>query len=140
MEEKERKELIHKITNADNDPKNARVAMTVFINKADDEEAKLFLKYLDHGDPAVKKIARSILGQKAIVEACDPLILEFLAVVNNLTFMPDEEYKENYYYVNLSEILETIFNIVKTNPYQNDAFYSRLVEIFKKTKNEDLRF
>lgn len=140
MEEKEIKELIQKITNADNDPKGARVAMTVFINKADDEEAKLFLKYLDHGDPAVKKVARSILGQKAVIEACNPLILEFLEVVKNLTFMPDEEYKENFYYANLSEILETIFNIVKNTSYENDAFYSRLVEIFKKTKNEDLRF
>lgn len=140
MEEKEIKELIHKITNADNDPKGARVAMTVFVNKANEEEAKIFLKYLDHGDPAVKKIARSILGQKAVMDACEPLILEFLSIVKNLTFMPDEEYKENYYYANLSEILETIFNIVKTKQYQNNAFYARLVDIFKKTKNEDLRF
>jgi hypothetical protein len=140
MEEKEKKELLQKILNVDNDPKMARVATTVFINKATKEEAKYFLGYLDHHDPAVKKIARSILGQKAVGEACDILIDEFTQTVEKLTFMPDAEYKENTYYQNLIEILETIFNIAKTENLENEPFFNRIDDVFKKTKNEDLRF
>ncbi len=44
MEEKEKKELLTKILNVDSDPKMARVASTVFINKSDKEEAAVFLQ------------------------------------------------------------------------------------------------
>lgn len=140
MEEKEKKELITKILNADNDPKMSRVAVTVFINKATQEEARYFLDYLNHPSPAVKKIARSIVGQKTIVEALKPLLREFYNVVGPLNFMPGEEYKESHYYPNLIEILETIFNICKEKCISDIEFYTKIVQIFKNTRNEDLRF
>jgi hypothetical protein len=140
MEEKEKKELITKILNVDNDPKMSRVAVTVFINKATQEEARYFLDYLNHHSPAVKKIARSIVGQKTIVEALKPLFREFYNVVGSLNFMPDEEYKESHYYPNLIEILETIFNICREKCISDKDFYTRVVQIFKNTRNEDLRF
>jgi hypothetical protein len=140
MEEKEKKELIAKILNADNDPKISRVAVTVFINKATPEEARYFLDFLHHHHPAVKKIARFIVGQKSIVEALKPLLQEFYNVVGTLNFMPDEEYKESHYYPNLIEILETIFNICREKWIQDKDFYTKVVQIFKNTRNEDLRF
>jgi hypothetical protein len=140
MEEKEKKELITKILNADNDPRMSRVAVTVFINKATQEEARYFLDYLNHHSPAVKKIARSIVGQKTILEALKPLLREFYNVVGPLNFMPGEEYKESHYYPNLIEILETIFNICKEKCTSDIEFYTKIVQIFKNTRNEDLRF
>jgi hypothetical protein len=140
MEEKEKKELIAKILNADNDPKISRVAVTVFINKATPQEAGYFLDFLHHHHPAVKKIARFIVGQKSIVEALKPLLQEFYNVVGTLNFMPDEEYKESHYYPNLIEILETIFNICRKKCIQDKDFYTKVVQIFKNTRNEDLRF
>jgi len=140
MEEKEKKELIAKILNVDNDPKMSRVAVTVFINKATQEEAGYFLDFLHHHQPAVKKIARFIVGQKSIVEALEPLLQEFYNVVGTLDFMPDDEYKEAHYYPNLSEILETIFNICKEKCIPDKDFYTKMVQIFKNTRNEDLRF
>ncbi len=140
MDEKEKKELVAKILSVDNDPKMARVAATVFINKASKEEAAVFLGYLDHTNPSVKKIVRSVVGQMGLVEACDILIKEFRTIVGNLTFMPDAEYKETNYYNNIIEILETIFTIAKSEKLENVPFFNRLDEIFKKTKNEDLRF
>jgi hypothetical protein len=140
MEEKEKQELLHKILSVDNDPKMARVATTVFVNKASKEEAKYFLSYLEHTNPAVKKIARSILGQKGVLEACEILINEFTTTVEKLTFMPDAEYQESTYYQNLIEMLETIFTIAKNETLENELFLNRIDDIFKKTKNEDLRF
>ncbi|MCP5050208.1 MAG: hypothetical protein GY940_23785 [bacterium] len=140
MEEKEKKELLKKIMNVENDPKMARVASTVFINKSSKEEAAVFLEYLENSNPAVKKIARSIVGQKGLVEACDILIKEYTSAVENLTFMPDEDTKESHYYSNLIEMLETIFAIAKNEKVEDEVFFNRIDEIFKKTKNEDLRF
>lgn len=140
MEEKEKKELIAKILNVDRDPRISRVAVTVFINKATPEEARYFLDYLHHHNPAVKKIARSIVGQKRIVEALKPLLREFYHVVGPLHFMPEEEYKESHYYPNLIEILETIFNIYKEKSISDEDFYTKVLQIFKNTRNEDLRF
>jgi hypothetical protein len=54
--------------------------------------------------------------------------------------MPDEEYKESHYYPNLIEILETIFNICKEKCISDNDFCTRVVQIFKNTRNEDLRF
>ena len=140
MDSKEIKELIDKILNVDGDPKGSRVAATVFINKASKEEARVFLDYLDHTNPSIKKIARQILGQKGITEAIDKLLAEFYGVVGDLTFMPDEEYKEKHYYTNIIEILETIFAIVKSQDIKNEELFKKIDEIFKRTKNEDLRF
>lgn len=140
MEEKERKKLIAKILNVDTDPRMSRVAVTVFINKATPEEAMYFLDFLNHHSPAVKKIARYIVGQQSIVEALKPLLREFYNVVGPLNFMPDEEYKEAHYYPNLIEILETIFNICKEKSISDHEFYTKVVQIFKNTRNEDLRF
>jgi len=140
MEEKEKKELIAKILNVNSDPRNSRVAVTVFINKATPEEAGYFLDLLQHHHPAVKKIARFIVGQKSLVKALEPLLREFYNVVGTLNFMPDEEYKESHYYPNLIEILETIFNICKEKSIQDKDFYTKVVQIFKNTRNEDLRF
>ncbi len=140
MDEKERKELIDKILNVDNDPKMARVATTVFINKATEAEARFFVDYLDHSNPAVKKLVRNILSQKAIPEAVDKLVEEFFESVGSLTFMPDAEYQEASYYSNLVEMLETIFAISKSGEFKNDKFFQRIDDIFKRTKSEDLRF
>ena len=140
MDAKEKKELVDKMLSVDSDPKGSRVATTVFLNKATPEEAAYFLDYLDHHNSAIKKIARYVVGQKALSEALDPLIQQFYNVVGSLNFMPDEEYKESHYYPNLIEILETVFSICKARCIKNDEFYTRLVQIFKKTKNEDLRF
>lgn len=140
MEEKEKKELINKILNVDNDLKNARVATTVFVNKATKEEAAHFLGYLEHSSPAIKKMARSIVGHMGVAEAFPMLIKEFYTTVDSMTFIPDAEYKESYFYTNLIELLETVFNLVKVEKISDDAFYKRIEEIFKKTKNEDLRF
>jgi len=140
MDNKEIKELIDKMLGVDSDPKGSRVATTVFLNKATKEEAKQLLTYLSHNNPAIKKIARNIVGQKGLTDALEPLIQEFYSVVGSLNFMPDEEYKESHYYPNLIEILETIFSICKAECPKADDFYIRLEQIFKKTKNEDLRF
>lgn len=140
MEEKEKKELINKILGVDNDLKVARVASTVFMNKATKEEAAYFLGYLDHNSPAVKKIVRSILGQMGVTQAFPLLIGEFYTAVKTLTFMPDAEYKEAYFYTNLIEILETLFNLVRLEKLADESFYNRVSEIFKRTKSEDLRF
>lgn len=140
MDEKEKKELLHKILDVDNDPKGSRVAVTVFTNKATREEGLVFMDYLDHHNPAVKKAARQILGHLGIVDAVDPLIKEFFTIIGSLTFMPDEEYKESHYFANIVEILETVFNIIKSEELKNDDFFAKLDEIFKRTKSEDLRF
>ncbi|UCH96199.1 MAG: hypothetical protein JSV88_04900 [Candidatus Aminicenantes bacterium] len=140
MDKKEQKELRDKILNVDMEPKRSRVATTVFINKSSKEEARVFLDYLDHSSTAVKKMARYILGQKGIVEAVDKLIAEFYNIVDSLTFMPDAEYKEKHYYTNLIEILETLFAIIKSENLKNEELFSKIVEIFKRTKSEDLRF
>jgi len=75
-----------------------------------------------------------------LLEAFDRLVHEFEGAVGSLSFLPDYEMKESSYYPNLIEILETIFNIVKSEKVKNDAFFLKIDQIFKKTKNEDLRF
>lgn len=140
MDEKEKKELLSKILNVDADPKGARVAATVFINKANREEGNILVDYLDHHVPTVKKVVRNILGQMGIEAAVEPLIREFGEIIGSLTFLPDEEYKETHYYGNIIDILETLFNILKMRGIRNDAFFNRIDEVFKRTKNEDLRF
>lgn len=129
-----------KILKVDDDPKGSRVATTVFINKATKEDAVVFLDYLDHSSPGVKKMARHIVGQKGLTEAIDKLLEEFYGIVGNLTFMPDEEYKEKHFYVNIIEILETIFAIVNLEKVKNEELFKKIDEIFKRTRNEDLRF
>lgn len=140
MDAKEKKELIDKILGVDNDAKSARVAATVFINKALPEDAKFFIDYLDHHSPAVKKVVRHVLGQVGVVEACDSLVKEFDEVVGKMTFLPDAELKEQEFYLNLIDILETIFAIMRNGGCGSPEFIDRLDTVFKKTKNEDLRF
>lgn len=141
MDDKEKRELIDKILGVDSDAKSARVSATVFINKALPEDAKYFIDYLDHHNPAVKKIVRHVLGHVGVVEACPPLIKEFDEVVEKMTFMPDAEYKEQDFYLNLVDILETVFAIMRSGgDCGGSDFINRLDAIFKKTKNEDLRF
>jgi HEAT repeat protein len=140
MDDKERRELIDKIMSVDSDAKVARVASTVFMNKGTKEEAKYFLDYLDHYNPNIRRLARSIVGQMGLTEACEILINEFNDAVGSLTFMPDVELKESDYYPNLIEILETVFSILKAEGCKNDEFLKSIEMIFKRTKNEDLRF
>jgi len=89
---------------------------------------------------SVKKMARSIVGNMGVGEAFPLLIKEFYGTVESMTFIPEAEYKESYFYTNLIEILETIFNLARNETLTDNVFYQRIVDIFKKTKNEDLRF
>lgn len=140
MNEQERNAIIKKILDVDKDPKASRVAASVFINGCTEEEAKFFLQYLDHDNKEVVKVARKILGQMGVKGAVDPLIAEFLQSIGNLTFMPDAEYKENNFYINLIEILESVYPIMLKHKIKNDELLKHLDGIFKKTGNEDLRF
>ena len=140
MDEKENRSLINRILTASRDLKGARVATSIFINKASIEEAKFFVEYMDSEDSVVRKLARFIIGQKGVVEALPKLLTMFEKEVNGITFLPEEEYKESIKYPNIIDILETIFSIVKENNIKDENLLNRSFEIFKRTKNEDLRF
>ncbi len=140
MDEKEKKELIDKILSVEKDSKLARVSATVFINKATKEEGKFFLDYLSHHNSNLKKLARSIVSQLGVAEAFELLIQEFESVVASLTFYPDSELADSNYYANLIEIMETIFTVARVENLKNDKFLARIDDLFKRTKNEDIRF
>jgi len=140
MDEKEKNILINKILNASKDLKSARVAASIFINKSTDDEAKFFIDYLDSEDNHVRKLVRYIIGQKGIIDALPQLMALLNKEIQNLTFIPEEEYKESAFYPNIIDILESIFSIVKENNIKDDELLNKLFEIFKRTKNEDLRF
>lgn len=140
MDEKEKKELIDKILSVEKDSKLARVSATVFINKATKEEGKFFLDYLSHHSSNLKKLARSIVSQLGVAEAFELLIQEFESVVASLTFYPDSELADSNYYANLIEIMETIFTVARVENLKNDKFLARIDDLFKRTKNEDIRF
>ncbi len=140
MNEQERKALVSKILDVEKDPKASRAAASVFINGCTEQEATVFLQYLNHENREVVKIVRKILGQMGVKEAIEPLTEEFLNSIGALTFLPDAEYKENNFYINLIEILESIYPIMLKHEIKNDELLKHLDEIFKKTGNEDLRF
>ena len=140
MNEKERKELIEKILSVDRDVKSSKVASTIFIKRATKQEALFFMDYLNNSDTLIKKIARQIIGQKGITEALEQLTTEFYEITDGMTFLPDEEIEENVFFANLIELIETIFLIYRSEDLKNDILLSKIDEIFKRTKNEDLRF
>jgi len=140
MNEKDRKVLIEKILNVDNDAKGSRVAATIFIKKSTKQEASFFIDYLESSDILIRKVARQIVGQKGITEALEQLTNEFYNITDNMTFLPDEDIEENEFFANLIELMESIFLICKSENIKNDILLTKIDEIFKRTKSEDLRF
>lgn len=140
MDEKEKNILYNRILAVSSDPKAARIATKMLINQGKPEDGRKFLDYLDSSDPAVRKISRNILGQMGCLEAMNPLLESLSQSIGDLTFLPDEEYKESHFFTNIIEILESLYGIVRINGIQNEDLRIRLLDIFKKTKNEDLRF
>ncbi len=140
MEEKDKRALINKILNVNKDAKGSRIATTIFIKKATKQEAMLFIDYLDSTDILLKKIARQIIGQKGISEAIEKLVRDFYEITDGITFLPDEEIQDKTFFPNLIELIETIFLIYKAEEKKDGTLLSKIDEIFKKTKNEDLRF
>jgi len=140
MDEKEKKELIDKILSVEKDSKSARVSSTVFINKASKEEAAYFLNYLGHHNPALKKLARSIVSQVGVPEAFDMLQVEFNNLIETINYWPDPTTDETNFYPTIIELLETIFTLAKTTNIKSDKCCGKMEEIFRKSRSEDLRF
>jgi hypothetical protein len=142
MDKQEKIDLINKIFDVKNNPKTARLSLSRFVQRADSKDGEQFLEYLKSKDDIKKKIARNIVGQLSVTDALEILIPEFLESTESLTFLPDLEYKERMFYKNLVEILESIFLIIANEKEKADhsSFLFKLEEIFKKTKNDDLRF
>jgi len=140
MDEHEKKTFIEKILNVAKDAKASRVATKIFINRATREEALFFIDYLESSDILIRKVARQIIGQMGLTEALDKLIGEFYQITEGMTFLPDEEIKDNLFFINLSELLETIFLIYKSQTHKNEELLKKIDEIFIRTKSEDLRF
>ncbi|MGE5341143.1 MAG: hypothetical protein ACM3SY_06640 [Candidatus Omnitrophota bacterium] len=140
MDEKEKKELIDKILSVEKDARLSRVSTTVFINKASKEEAAFFLDFLSHPNPALKKIARSIVSQIGVAEAFDIFDKEFDAVVATIKYWPDAATDESHVFSNLIDLLETIFTLAKNLNIKNEKLFLKVDDIFKRTKNADLRF
>ena len=140
MKEAEKKSLIDKILKSGSDAKGARVALSVFLNQAESEDARYFLQYLDSPDSTQKKMARLIAGHFGLVEALEPLQAEIENTIGPLTFLPDAEFREAIFYSNLIEICETMFAILKSSGSGNDKLLALAEDVFKKTTNEDLRF
>ncbi len=140
MDEKEKNLLYHRILAVSSDTKAARIATKMLISHGNADDAKRFIEHLSSSDPAVRKVSRYILGQMGCLEAMNPLLDHLMQSIGDLTFLPDEEYKESHFFINIIEILESLFGIVKNNKIENNDLRKQLIDIFKKTKNEDLRF
>ncbi len=140
MKEAERKSLVEKILKAGTDAKGARVALSVFLNSAGADEARVFLQYLDSNDAAQKKMARLVVGHFGLSEAIDSLLSEVQRTIGPLTFLPDAEFREAVFYPNLVEIFETLYAILKSSGQANDQLLALAEDVFKKTTSEDLRF
>ena len=140
MKEKEKQDLIQRILGVTKDRKSARVAASIFVNRADGRDAAFFLDYLDHPDMMIRKMARGILAQMGVWEAWPLLWKEWQDAVGSLTFMPDEEYREERFFSNLTEILEGLGTLAQKKGYQDVARYRELEKIFLRTHNEDVRF
>jgi len=140
MDEKEKNQLYHRILQNANDAKQARIAAKTLINRGNQEDAKKFIDYLDSSDPAIRKISRYILGQMGCRDALDPLLNQLKLSIGDLTFLPDEEFKESHFFSNIIEILESIYGIIRINNIRQENLRQKLLDVFKKTKHEDLRF
>lgn len=140
MDEKEKALLLQRILQVNTDTKSARIAAKTFISRGNQADAGKFIEYLDSSDPSIRKMARYILGQMGCSEALDPMLESLTQSLGGLTFLPDEEYKESHFFVNLIELLESIFGIIRTNQITDEGLRQKLLDVFKKTKHEDLRF
>ncbi len=140
MEEKEKIQLYQKILQVATDAKSAKIAAKTLINQGKREDAEKFLEYLDTSDLAIRKMARYILGQMGCRNAFSPLQSQLLQSIKGLTFFPDEEYREAKFFTNIIEIVEALYGIVRLNDLQDEELRLQLLEIFKRTKHEDLRF
>jgi hypothetical protein len=140
MDEKEKNALLQRILMVSSDAKSARIAAKTYINRGKPEDALKFIEYLDTTDPSIRKMARYILGQMGCSEALGPLLEALKQAVGGLTFLPDEEYKETHFFVNLIEILESLYGIFRANKIKDEDLRQNLLDIFKKTRHEDLRF
>ena len=58
---KEKETLVKRILKAQNDPKDARIAASVFLNKATKKDATVFLSYLEGTDIKLKQISEYLL-------------------------------------------------------------------------------
>ncbi len=140
MNETELKNLRDRILKAASDPKGARIAVSVFNNQARREDALFFLDYLASNDPAQKKMARLVLGNFGVLEALPPLVEEIEAAIGHLTFLPADESREAVLFPGLIEAFETVFAIIRAGEVKDRELAEKCEEIFKKTRNEDLRF
>lgn len=140
VNENELKNLRDRILKAASDPKGARIAVSVFNNQAGREEALFFLDYLSSSDPAQKKMARLVLGHFGVLEALPILVEEIETAIGHLTFLPADESRESVLFPGLIEAFETIFAIIRAGGVKDRELAGKCEEIFKKTRNEDLRF